>query len=369
MPFYLVVLYGILLLLVLGWIYRKRALKHVTYERYFSHSTAYEGDRIQLVERIANRKALPVPWLRLESLLSRDLVFGRQANFDVNSGEKYQNHLSLFSLRPYRQIVRRHEVLCSKRGVYTLPSATMTAGEPLGLVHVVKRFPLSLTLLVFPREVPYPDLPLPSHSWLGDLTVKRWIVQDPFLTAGVREYQSGDSFRSVNWKATARTGSMQVHRRDHTADHHLIICLNFEVTASMWNTVTQPERIELGIRYAATIAGYAISHGIETGLLCNGWEQGEAKIPVHIPPMGGALQHEQLLASLAKLELESAANMDYMLDRETEAGTTQTDFLIITCHRGDKLTAAAERIRRLGNGVDWLDIPEERGGISNASQN
>jgi uncharacterized protein (DUF58 family) len=241
----------------------------------------------------------------------------------------------------------------------------MTAGEPLGLVKVVLRFPLSLELLVYPREVPYEELPLPSHSWLGSIAVKRWIVEDPFLTAGVRDYQPGDSFRSVNWKATARTGSLQVHRRDHTADHRLVICLNLEVTPSMWNTVTQPERIEMGIRYAATVAAYAISQGIATGLL----EHGETKAPIRISPLGGAIHHERLLASLAKLQLESAVNMDYLLDREAEAGTTQTDFLIITCHRGDKLAYAADRLKRLGNGLDWMDIPDVRGGSPHAVTN
>ena len=38
----------------------------------------------------------------------------------------------------------------------------------------------------------------------------------------------------------------------------------------MWRTVNDVQRIELGIRYAATVAEYAISHGIEVRLLSNG---------------------------------------------------------------------------------------------------
>jgi len=368
LPFHWVVLDGVILFVLLAWIYRRRALKHVTYERHFSHATAYEGDHIEMVEKIANRKLLPIPWLRLESFLSRDLVFGKQANLDIRSGELFQNHLSLFSMRSYRQIVRRHDIQCRNRGLYRIESATMTAGDPLGMVRVSRQYSLSLELLVYPSTVNLRDIPLPSHSLLGDLLVKRWIVEDPFLISGVREYRPGDSFRSVNWKATARTGALQVHRRDFTADHRLMICLNVETSGSMWGTATDPRRIELGIRYAATIAGHAIAGGIQTGFLCNGRLIDQAPASVCLPPLGGSLQHEEILTKLAKLQLKSSANMAYLLNEELERAAVRTDYLIITCHRDDKLRQAVDQLKQRGHGTEWLEIPEEWGGDEHAAQ-
>lgn len=360
MAFHWIVLYGVLLLAALVWVYQRRALRHVTYERYFSRPAAFEGDTIEMVERIANRKLLPVPWLRLESTLSRHLVFGRQENLGVSGGELLQNHLSLFSLRPYRQIVRRHKVYLAKRGWYRLESVTMTAGEPFGLVRAVRTFPVSLTLLVYPRGVPLHELPLPNHRWLGKLPVRRWMVEDPFLAAGVREYRSGDPLKAVHWKATARTGRLQVHKREHAADHRLFICLNLEVTETMWKTVTEPERIEQGIRYAASVADFALRNGLETGFLSNGWLAGGKRQPVRIPPAGGAAQLTDLLEALARLELETTGSMAWLLEREAASGVTNTDFLIITCHRGDKLHSAAARLKSLGNGVEFMMIPPQR---------
>ena len=368
LTFHWVVLAGVILFVILAWIYRRSALKRVTYERHFSQATACEGDRVEMVERIANRKLLPIPWLRLESFLSRDLVFGTQANLDIRSGELFQNHLSLFSMRSYRQIVRRHDIQCRNRGLYRIESATMTAGDPLGMVRVTRQFPLSLELLVYPRGAELRDIPLPSHSLLWELLVKRWIVEDPFLVSGVREYRAGDSFRSVNWKATARTGALQVHRRDFTADHRLMICLNVEISGSTWGVATEPQRIELGIRYATAIAGRAIAGGIPTGLLCNGRILTEKPAPVHLPPQGGSLQHEDILTALAKLQLKSTANMAYLLNEEMERAAVRTDYLIITCHRDDKLRQAADQLKQRGHGIEWLDIPEERGGTGHAAQ-
>lgn len=346
----------LLLLMVISSLYQRNALKKVSYIRYFSSSSVYEGEQVEMVEEIANGKLLPLPWLRLESSIARGLEFGSQENLGVSTGEIYQNHISLFSLKPYRHIKRRHSVTCQQRGLFRLDSVTMTAGDLFGISRTSQTFPLQLELLVYPGLVDYDELPLPVHSWLGELPVKRWIVEDPFLTAGTREYLPGDSLSSINWKATARTGAMQVHQKDYTADSRLIICLNVEISDSMWRTVTDAERIESGIRYAATIADYAMGHGIDTGLLSNGRLEGSgAREPIAAESLDSL---EELLGLLARLNLDRTLPMSRLLELEAESGSRDNDYLIVTCHRGMELQLAAEQLRLLGNGVEWLDLPE-----------
>ncbi|MHA6531975.1 DUF58 domain-containing protein [Paenibacillus sp. BAC0078] len=347
----------VLLLMFISAVYQRNALKKVSYTRYFSAKAVYEGEQVEMVEEIVNAKLLPLPWLRLESSIARGLDFGSQENLGISSGDIYQNHVSLFYLRSYRHIKRRHSVRCEKRGLFRLDTATMTTGDLFGLSRSSRTFPLQLELMVYPVMLQLHELPLPIHSWLGDLPVKRWIVEDPFLTAGTREYSPGDSLGSINWKTTARTGQLQVHKKDYTADSRLVICLNVEISDSMWRTVTDVERIELGIRYAATVAEYGMGHGIETGLLSNGRLDGEGeRDPVHAEQVD---RLEDLLGLLARLNLDRTLPMSRLLELEVESGASDTDYLIISCHRGTELQLAAEQLRLLGNGVEWLDIPAE----------
>ncbi|MBY0011324.1 DUF58 domain-containing protein [Paenibacillus typhae] len=343
------------LLMLVSVIYQRNALKKLSYSRYFSASAVYQGEQIEMVEEIVNRKLLPLPWLRLESSLARGLEFGSQDNLGVSSGEIYQNHISLFYLRSYRHIRRRHQIRCTQRGLFRLESVTMTAGDLFGMSRTSKQFPLQLELLVYPQMMDIYELPLPVHSWLGELPVKRWIVEDPFLTAGTREYRPGDSLGVMNWKATARTGVMQVHQKDHTADVRLIICLNVENSDNMWRNITDTERIELGIRYAATVAEYADGHGLETGLMSNGRLDGEPDA-VNAANAGSLLE---VLGLLARLQLDRTLPMSRLLELEAENSPSDKDYLIISCHRGAELVHAAEELRLLGNGVAWLDIPAE----------
>jgi hypothetical protein len=111
------------LLIAQGFIMRRFALKRLTYERRFSRLAAYEGEAVELVEIIRNRKLLPVPWLRAESRISPNLQFHTDMETHI-TGDQY--HKSIFYLKPYSQITRRHTVLLKKRGYYQAGAVAIT---------------------------------------------------------------------------------------------------------------------------------------------------------------------------------------------------------------------------------------------------
>ena len=130
---------------------------------------------------------------------------------------------------------------------------------------------MHVELLVYPRLVNRDDIPLLSSRWQGDVTVQRWIMPDPFLVSGAREYRYGDTMNSIHWKATARSQRLQVYNREFTADPRLLIVVNSQVTETMWDAVTDPELVEKALSYAATLAEHAVSRGVPVGFGYNGW--------------------------------------------------------------------------------------------------
>lgn len=347
------------------WIFNVFGLKKVTYSRRFGEPAVFEGESVELIEEIRNRKWLPVPWLRIESMIHANLQFAHQDNLDISKGQTYQNHKSLFALMPYTQIVRRHTMKCAKRGHYLLNSVSLSSGDILSLSVKTRQIGLSEGILVYPALLPYDQIPFPSQSWQGDVVVRRWIVDDPFLISGAREYQYGDDLRYINWKSTARSGKLQVHKHDYTADYRLMICVNFAVSSEMWTAVSNRELIERGISMAATIAQYALSAGLETGFACNGHLSGEAKESVRILPMNGSDHLTLLYQTMAKLEIALTQPFDAFLEQETALETRNTDFVLITAYVDEKIQAQMDRLREMGNSVGVLPLAAEassRGG-------
>lgn len=361
MSVYWLLIVTALVLLLQGKVYQWWGLRRVSYKRMFDVPACFQGDEVQLIEVIANRKLLPLPWLRLESLMQSGLRFRSQSNLDISSGELFQNHRSLFSLMPYTQVTRRHRVRCLKRGCYDLQTATMTCGDPLGMYVSFRtlQFDRQIRLLVYPERIPIGDVPLPFHSWQGDVSVRRWIIDDPFRIAGVRGYRYGDTLNMINWSATARTGSLQVHQRDFTADHRIMIWLNFEITETMWSAVTNPERIEKGIAYAAALAESCISLGIDTGFGCNGVTVDQPKQSVRVAPSGGPAHLTDLYETMAMLLIESRERFFDFMEYDLLQSTSNTDFIVITSYVSDKMERQFERLRQNGNAVKVVPLTDD----------
>lgn len=335
------------------------ALARVSYTRDFNKSSCYAGDTVEIVEVITNAKPLPVIWLRMESTIDASLQFHGVTGIDIHQGEKSQHHKSFFTLFPYRRIRRRHQVRCVKRGLYRMESVVMTAGDLLGIRTHSRKINLQANLVVYPAIIPMEEVPLPSHNWQGDLSVRRWIVDDPFIISGVRDYRDGDGMNQISWKATARTGRLQVYQRDYTADQRLVVLLNIEVTESMWDTVTDEALIEKGITYAATIISNAISQGMTAGFGHNAHSLERTEATFRIPSHGGNEHLLTILEAMSRMQMKRKIAFHSMLDEELTEGSEKNDYMIITAHLTPIITDHIHRLRAMGHSVQVLSLEKD----------
>lgn len=348
-----------LILVLQGWVYRSFGFSRLTYSRTFSTRAVFEGEEAEMVERIVNRKILPLPWLRIESKMHPLLRFYQQADMRIKHDEF---HRSIFSLMPYTGITRRHRVQCLKRGCYRLTSAAMTLGDAFGMQEAGKDFTVDAELLVYPRPLDLGGYPFPSHSWQGEVTVRRWILEDPFLTAGVREYRFQDPMNRINWKASARSGDLMVYYRDHTADPQLMILFNIDLNESMWDAVTDAEAVERGISLCAAIAQQAIQEGIPTGFGTNAYQIDAPSAPVRIAPQASRAHLEHLYEMLAKLIIARSMTFYTFLQEEVDREASNLDILLLTFYQSPRMEEQIQALRARGNAVQVIPLETSRSG-------
>jgi uncharacterized protein (DUF58 family) len=346
----------LLILVLQGWIYRHWGSSHLHYSRTFSTSTCFAGDEVQILETISNRKLLPLPWLLLQSQFETHLQFQHQTNLEISKGQFYQNHKSIFSLMPYTQIIRKHHVLCLNRGCFKLSSVSMTFGDAFGVSKISKQLQLDSELLVFPKSISMDEVPLPSQSWQGDVIVRRWVMDDPFTVAGAREYQYGDTLSGINWKATARSGNLQVHNRERTADHRVMIMVNFDLNESVQTQVSDPATIEKGLTYAVTIAEWVINQGMEVGFACNGYSLDAPKEPVYISPCGGKEALNHMYRVMAKLVIAQSIGFEQFMADTIADHLSGSDIVLITAYVSDEIHKHIEDLKTTGNIVTLVEL-------------
>lgn len=337
-------------------------LRFLTYRRYLNRQTAYEGEKIELVEVIRNIKLLPVPWLRAESRISPFLRFGKQTGAEREiSAEQY--HKSVFFLAPFRQVTRRHSITCLRRGYYDIGSVALTAGDLFGFSTNVKQLKYDCSLEVWPRLLSDNELNASSTRWQGEMVVRRYIMPDPFLVSNIRGYVQGDPFRDIHWRASARMGSLQVKVRDYTADPKVLVILNVQAKEDQWSDLMdyEQETIEQGIRIAATLCAKAMRMGSEAGFASNAClydEKGQGKT-IFMPARRSSDQLEQLLSVMARMVIHREISFQTFLDHFE---INSSDILILSAYDSDGIRRRMRELELMGNSVAFaklesLDMP------------
>ncbi|MCW3792706.1 DUF58 domain-containing protein [Paenibacillus sp. LS1] len=340
------------------------ALRKLKYSRQFSKLRCYAGDELEMVETISNEKRVSVPWLRLEAMMPVSFVFRSGSGMDISQGEIYQNHKSIFTLKPFTRITRKHPFSCTQRGIYPLNTASMTGGDLFGVWRSTKPIPLHMSMVVYPSLVNAEDLPAIYQVWQGEVEVSRWIVEDPFLILGVRPYGAGDPMNRIHWKASARTGELQVYKQGWTADPQSWIVVNIQESADMWSVVTRPEKIERALRYAATAAVDAISRGLPAGFAHNGYHVGGGRDAVRIEPDYGTPHLERVLEAMAETELKCMVPMEQFLNDEVrlnEEAQQIRSYLLITSYVSAAMEHEIARLHEQGHCVTVLPVEDVKG--------
>ena len=176
-----------------------------------------------LIETFCNPTGLPLLFAGVDGFITSDLKF---TEYDGDIRDTMQYFYSAFRVvMPHTKIRRRHEILCRKRGKYTVESVDIyLAGS---VRHIVS--PAALT--VYPMPLKAPRSPANSSRVLGDERTYLPLISDPFSRSGVREYLPGDPMNMINFKASARTagfatGRLLVNKYDMCSGRTVMIYLN-----------------------------------------------------------------------------------------------------------------------------------------------
>lgn len=335
--------------------YEVVVLKKLTYTRSFAQHGVFEGEKTELVEVLENHKLTPVSWLRVEARISPWLRFKKQENLDINME---QFHRSVFFLNGYSKLTRRHEVTCAHRGYYRFNQTALTGGDLLGLSQKTVDIFEQAELYVYPRVSTDGELPPQALKWQGEISAQRWILPDPMLINGIREYRGGDSRKDIHWRATARTGKLEVKTRDFSVSPRLMVALNAQIAEDLWAMMDaeQCAVIEEGIRHAAAILSWAVQQGMEAGFLYNGRLCDAEGETVYVHPAASESHLVTLLETLAKLVVIRQLNFHSLLDRYADDNMSGMDIVVISAYWSDALEACADRLRRNGNSVSYIPI-------------
>lgn len=279
--------------------------KGVSVKITFEKDEVAEGDENALFEIIENRKWLPLSTLKVKFQCSRHLMF-EGGKGSVATDMYYKS--DFFSVMPYQRITRSLQMHCPKRGYYSIYGIDLVAADLFFSKELYDHYEAGDAFYVYPKPFDSPEIAHAMQKISGVVAVKRHVTEDPFTFRGIREYAVFDEMKTINWKATARTGELKVNMRDYTSVKSVRIFLNLADN----NILRREELLEMSIRICARIVGELLHQGIRTAVYANAQDTLTGQI-LSMENNTGVGNITNIYRALARLNLESTEDFERCL--------------------------------------------------------
>ncbi len=216
---------------------------------------------------VENRKWLPLSFLQVKEKYPTHFEFVHKNNVQDIGLSKV--HTMTLSLLPYQRITRSYKLVAHKRGRHFLQEAILISGDFIGLQTVNRTYDQNdQEVVVLPKAVVLEEILEPYGNYYGDISVNRWIIEDPILNRGLREYTGNEPEKHIHWPSSLKTGELLVKNFDFTTDHSAVVVLNTAMSKHAWGN-KDPKKIETCFSITRSILEEFESTGIPYGLATN----------------------------------------------------------------------------------------------------
>jgi uncharacterized protein (DUF58 family) len=336
--FYL--LYVLVGLQLLSRFWLRRSTASLTWHR-SSPSRAFIGEPVTVAIEVRNTGLLPLPWLAIHESMAAPL---RQP-------PTIREVLTLGAGQAHRI---EYQVVGQRRGHFRLGPLALRSGDVLGLEEQGRESAASDAITIFPQVLPLAELGLPASLPFGTLASRERLFADPARPAGTRDYRPSDGVRRIDWKSSARAGSLQVRRYDPAIALETVIALAF--SRAEYEGRYAYDEMERAVVASASVAAHLALRRLPVGLCSSGLDVATGA-PLDPIAVGYGREHlYSLLAALGRLEPARDQSLETALWRASAGLSWGSSVVLVGGQRAARVVELLLGLRRRGLNVALLQI-------------
>ncbi|NND97102.1 MAG: DUF58 domain-containing protein [Pirellulaceae bacterium] len=308
------------------------------------------GSLLNVSVEVTNHSRLPVFWVLVEDLLPPKTQIHDPPTLEVD-GDRIQ----VLLLWPGETKTLQYTIRCNRRGYFQIGPTVLETGDLMGFYRRYRVGTQPQYVTVLPEIKQLSTYEIGSRRPIGEIRMRDNVMDDPTRLRGIRRWQPGDPMRSVHWAATARTGTLhsKIYEPSSIAGATLILDLHQSTNPREH----EPVRSDLSIIAAASIAAWLHDTGEPFALASNGrdaadrirtegWvgdhrvraeateavsmlSESERRRPVLMSPDRGPLHLQEMIRTLARLELTDALTLSELLIESESRLSAETTMLVI----------------------------------------
>ncbi len=313
------------------------AARYISYSCRCSKVLVEPGESMRLECETKNAGKLPVMFVRVNMFLPENSKVIAAQQSDVPDKGFRQGFVEMrFSVNGRTCIRRNIEMSLLGRGVYNIGKSELSVGDFLGLNERSFSFAKESKVVVMPELCEDTEVREVVGGFLGDISVRRFIMEDPILTRGFREYTGREPLRDVSWIRTAVSGRMMVKEYDHTSDVNVMILLNLDTL--------NDDELEKCYSLTRTVCDMLEKANIEYGLRTNGGLFGPVGYTEWFPKGLGVRHYNTIMYALGNARKVAYYSFATLLERATRKQNNNENYIIIVPRADASTTRLISRL-------------------------
>ncbi|CAH2715150.1 hypothetical protein BACCIP111895_02334 [Neobacillus rhizosphaerae] len=292
------------------------------------------GEPLRVSINVQRSKAFPLFYLIIEDNLEETLKYALQ--------QKRSKTLLLPGVK--KEFSYEYTIDELPRGEHFFQSFTLRIGDLLGLFEKEKTVSADGKIIVYPAYTEFIYRPFENQYDQGLTASRERVQRDTTMAVGVRDYQPGDRFSWINWKATAKRNEIMTKEFEQRQSHDVFVVMD----------CVPDKRFEAVVSFTASLLRAVLKKGAQTGLLTISKER--ASFPIR----GGEQHLQQLFYHLAKIEAKCLKPFEKVLETDGFFIQQSVSFMLITAQLTKPLIEKASFLGQRKGSITLFLIKDQK---------
>lgn len=284
------------------------------------------GEEITLCHSVVNQSWFPVLYVNLMAALHEEAECLEKGTYS-----KYRMYMP-----GYRKWKAKVRFALKKRGCYHFGHYYIEAGDIFGLRSKVRSGDENHEVVVMPDKTDAVAVWKAYSGFIGDISVQRFILEDPVLTIGFREYTGHEPMKSISFTQTAKMGKTYVKCYDYTTEMKVTVLLN------MYSGTD--EELEHCLEIVRTVCEDLEARHIPYAFASNG------DIAEYMAPGLGSAHYNRLMKQMGKSNLTGFYSLETLLEKCETNRHRGRGFILVTPPLDEK---SLETVRKYNQKLDF----------------
>lgn len=346
---------AIAVLFIINIKWTKNALAALSFTDSCNRLIAEPDEELVLTTEIANHRRFfnsfvrTVDYLPIAACLSEKSESLKAYRYTLSGSQFINRSFFLGARRLKRQTIG---FTIGKRGKYDLGRHDICAGDLFGLSERKKPVVSNTCVVIMPERSRNVGNLNALGSFLGDISVQRFIIEDPMMTIGFDDYTGQEPMKYISWTRTAASNRLQVRRLDHTVDRTVMVLMNMEHGT--------PETFENVFSTVRVVCEQLESKKIPYSLMTNGRFEGTYFNYGFLPEGLGETHLNTVLYGLGSADYTCYYSLDTMVGKVMERRDRRESYILVSSKLDGSGEAALAKLMREGRDrVCFLECGKE----------